>query len=209
MKFVVGVFQSVTQAEPTIDAFLSSGISDEMPMLLSADAPQGKLVPISECEGPTPAKAMGSLVGGALGMGAGFVLGAFAGSAIIPGVTPESAGLITSTLFGVGGALGGFVLAGLLEDCSSEGLPEDEFLIYEDALRRGRSVVIAMASDDAQASAIRHLFSNHGAESVDAAHKQWWVGAHAAQYSAGGSHSNSTRASSRHLGKAAKATGSD
>ena len=35
-----------------------------------------------------------------------------------------------------------------MEKSSIEGLPEDEIFVYEDALRKGRSVVVALAEDE-------------------------------------------------------------
>ena len=63
--------------------------------------------------------------------------------------------------------------------------------MYEDALRQGRSVVIAMADDASQAEAIRKLLKSAGAEAIDAARDQWWIGLRSAEqehYSATGRH---------------------
>jgi len=35
---------------------------------------------------------------------------------------------------------------------------------------------VALAADDAQASQVRQLFADLGAESVDAARDEWWIG---------------------------------
>jgi hypothetical protein len=67
-------------------------------------------------------------------------------------------------------------------------LPADEIFVYEDALRKGRSVVIALA-DQNKASLFRELLKVEGAEEVDAAREQWWIGLRHAEdehYSAGG-----------------------
>jgi hypothetical protein len=58
----------------------------------------------------------------------------------------------------------------------TEGLPEDEIFVYEDALRKGHSVVVALAEDDASASAVRDALKQEKAESIDAARDQWWTG---------------------------------
>src|SRR5204862_3866660 len=63
-----------------------------------------------------------------------------------------------------------------LEDGIARGIPHDELFVYEDALRRGRSVVIAFAEDDAGAKQARAELSRAGAESVDAARDEWWIG---------------------------------
>jgi hypothetical protein len=76
----------------------------------------------------------------------------------------------------VGGAIGGAVAGESLENAVSQGLPKDELFIYEDALRKGRAVVIALAEDAEQADAAREVLIQAGAESLDAAREEWWVG---------------------------------
>jgi hypothetical protein len=62
-----------------------------------------------------------------------------------------------------------------LEEELAEGIPHDELYVYEDALRKGRSVAIAFVDDDS--SEIAHnVMAQAGAESVDAAREDWWLG---------------------------------
>jgi hypothetical protein len=63
----------------------------------------------------------------------------------------------------------------------TEGLPEDEIFVYEDALRNGRSVVIALAEDAAAVRPISELLRSEGAEATDAAREQWWIGLRSAE----------------------------
>ncbi|MDQ3919375.1 MAG: hypothetical protein M3348_12960, partial [Acidobacteriota bacterium] len=79
-------------------------------------------------------------------------------------------------LLGAGGAATGAAAGGALEDSMADGLPHDELFVYEDALRRGRSVVMVVADDEASEGIARDLFKEAGAESVDAAREEWWVG---------------------------------
>jgi len=81
------------------------------------------------------------------------------------------------------GASIGASAGGKLENSMTAGLPEDELFVYEDALRKGRSVVVALAEDDASASLLRELLRAEGAESVDAAREQWWIGLRSAEES--------------------------
>jgi len=62
------------------------------------------------------------------------------------------------------------------KDFVTLGLPEDEIFVDEDALRRGRSVVIALAEDDAAAAALRKSMQAEGAQAIDAAREQWRIG---------------------------------
>lgn len=84
-------------------------------------------------------------------------------------------GVLAMTLFGAGGAVGGAIAGGHLEEKLSHGLPKDELYLYEDALRRGHSVVFALA-EEKEAEAARSALAAEGAESLDAARESWWVG---------------------------------
>src|SRR6201998_165395 len=124
-------------------------------------------------ERPGMGKALGAVVGAAGGLTGGSLLAA----AVLPGVGPVTAlGLLGSAILGAAGATVGASVGGSFENFTSEGLPEDEIFVYEDALRKGRSVVIALAENDGQASLVRDLLHRDGAESVDAAREQWWTG---------------------------------
>jgi hypothetical protein len=99
-------------------------------------------------------------------------------SALVPGIgTVTAIGLAALSLLGlVGGAAAGAVAGGALEDALANGLPKDEIYVYKDALSRGRTVLIALVEDDSQATAARTALEQAGAESLDAARAQWWVG---------------------------------
>jgi len=131
----------------------------------------------TETEQPGMGRAIGSAVGGAVGIASGATLGAEAATILVPGVGPVVAfGLIGAVLLGGGGATVGAVAGGALEEGITQGLPCDELYVYEDALRRGRSVVIAVVEEDAMAEQARTELARAGAESVDAAREEWWIG---------------------------------
>lgn len=134
-------------------------------------------VPTTETEQPGMGKAMGGAVGGAMGAAGGATLGAVAASLLVPGVGPIlAAGIVGAALFGTGGAAAGAAAGDALEDSVATGLPHDELFVYEDALRQGRSVVIASAASDEQGAAARNILAEAGAESLDAARESWWIG---------------------------------
>ncbi len=134
-------------------------------------------MPTTETAQPGMGKAGGGLVGGALGVAGGLHLGAAVASMFIPGVGPVlAAGLVGAALLGAGGAAAGAAAGGAAEETIAGGLPHDELYVYEDALRQGRSVVIAVADSDEQAEAARAALASAGAESLDAARESWWVG---------------------------------
>ena len=71
----------------------------------------------------------------------------------------------------------------------AEGLPEDQLFVYEDALRRGCSVLVVSAGDESAASVVRKLLEREGAVPIEAAREKWWDGVRGAErehYSPGG-----------------------
>jgi hypothetical protein len=60
---------------------------------------------------------------------------------------------------GVLGAVAGDAVGDQLDDTLSHGLPTDELYVYRDALQKGRSIVIVMVEDDAQATQVRQLIA--------------------------------------------------
>jgi hypothetical protein len=106
------------------------------------------------------------------------MLGAAVVSALVPGIgTITAIGLTAIALLGMaGGAVAGAVAGGSLENAMSTGLPKDELFIYKDALRQGRTVLVVLTDDATQAEAVREALEHAGAESLDAARQQWWVG---------------------------------
>ena len=179
MKTTVGIFENSEQASRAVEQLRSLGIPDNNIDLLTPDASEQRreAVATTETEQPGMGKALGGVVGGAIGAASGMSLGAAAASLLIPGVGPIIAtGIIGAALFGAGGAIGGAAAGKALEEGMSDGLPKDEMFVYEDALRRGRTVVIALTRDDAQDEAARNVMAGAGAESLDAAREKWWVG---------------------------------
>jgi hypothetical protein len=172
---VVGIFRSAEPARRAAEAIVLAGVSHESVSVLTPGSSEAEIhsrVATSETEGSGMGKAVGGVVGGAAGMG----LGAAAASLLIPGVGPVVAtGVLALALFGGAGAVGGAIAGGALEENLSRGLPKDELYLYEDALRRGHSVVFALV-EEKEADAVRRALEAEGAESLDAARQSWWVG---------------------------------
>jgi hypothetical protein len=179
MKAVTGVFRSRVDAERVMTQMRSLGISEDKITLLSPGKMEKNLlsVPSVSAEQPGMGKAMGAVVGAAAGLSGGALV-----AALIPGVgTITAIGLLGAAVLAAAGGSIGAVAGGKLENSMTEGLPEDELFVYEDALRKGRSVVVALSDDEAAASRLRELLSVEGAESVDAAREQWWIGLRSAE----------------------------
>ena len=177
MEAVTGVFRTRAAAEQAIQQVHRAGIpADKTTLLTPGSADQiGKeiqTVPTDSTEQPGMGNAIGALVGGGIGLTGGAIL-----MALVPGVGAVTAlGMLGAAVLGAAGATVGAIEGGKAEMASFEGLPEDEIFVYEDALRKGRSVVVAIADDEPSASLVRETLNGAGAESVDAAREQWWTG---------------------------------
>jgi hypothetical protein len=171
MKTVAGIFLSSDDAQRAVANLESLGIPHRDITVLTPGASQRQVdaVPTDEGEQPGMGKAIGAVVGGVVGASHGVALV----SLMVPGIGPVIAsGILGAALLGAGGA----ALGGALEDNLSEGLPKDEIFVYDDALRHGRTVLIALVRDDGLADEARVALLEAGAGSVDAAREQWWVG---------------------------------
>jgi hypothetical protein len=175
MKTVAGIFLSSDDAQRAATQLESIGVARNDITVLTPGASQRQVdaVPTDEGEQPGMGKAIGAVVGGAVGAASGVPIGAALVSLMVPGIGPVIAsGILGAALLGAGGA----ALGGALETNLSEGLPKDEIFVYEDALRRGRSVLIALVRDEAQAEEARIALLAARAGSVDEARDQWWIG---------------------------------
>ena len=184
MEAVSGVFQTRAAAERAVQDAVKAGIpTDKITLLtpgnMSEVEKEASTVPVDTTEQPGMGKTIGALLGGGVGITGGSLL-----AALIPGVGPITAiGLLGAAIVGAAGATVGAAVGNKMEKSSIEGLPEDEIFVYEDALRQGRSVVVAMAENEESASLLRDLMKREGAESVDAAREQWWIGLRSAEES--------------------------
>jgi hypothetical protein len=172
MAAVVGVFKARADAEHAVVELKGIGVTSDQVNLLTPEAGERELaaVPQSQGEQPGMVKTLGALTGGALGAGVGEMVATM----LLPGAGFVIAlGLAGGALLG---AIGGEEIGRAAENTIFASLPEEELFVYEDALRRGRSVVIVTLSDDRLAEAVRGVFDHNGAESVDRAREMWWIG---------------------------------
>jgi|SRR5437899_3119729 len=180
MESIVGIFNSLTDARRGAELLESLGILGKRITVLAPHTSETDVeghVLTSETEQPGMGSALGATVGGAMGVAGGFSAGAAAASILVPGVGPVLAfGLLGAALFGTGGAAAGSLAGEALEGGIAQGLPHDELYVYEDALRRGRSVVVALADDEELARRARADLVHAGAESIDTARHEWWIG---------------------------------
>lgn len=173
MHTVAGVFTARSDAERAAAALAALGFPGERISVLAPGDGRGiAAVPTTDAEAPGVGRTIGAVAGAAAGAGGGAQLGV-ALSLLVPGIGPVIAlGALGALVLGVGGA----ALGDAFDRGLREGLPRDEVYVYEDALRQGRSVVVAVAEDRDGAEAARRVFSEAGAESLDAARERWWLG---------------------------------
>jgi hypothetical protein len=172
MIAIVGVFKSRSDAELSSEELRSAGITGKNINILTPEVGNKEIarVPMVGGEQPGMVKAIGAVAGGAAGVGVGEAVAAL----LVPGVGAVLAvGMAGGALLG---ALAGGTLGGVAERGLFSGLPADELFVYQDALRQGRTVLIAMAADSKQAEAGRAILDRAGAESVDRAREMWWIG---------------------------------
>ncbi len=189
MNTIVGVFESRSGSERACAALAPLGIAENRVNILTPEMTERELarIPTIEAEQPGMGKALGAAVGGAVGIAGGMGIAEVAlASLVAPGVGPVLAiGLLAGAVLG---ALG-MVTGGTIENYMAQGLPGDELLVYEDALRRGRSVVVVIPENNEQEKIVRGVFERAGAETLDRAREMWWLGLRDAEkerYQAGG-----------------------
>jgi hypothetical protein len=175
MTPIVGIFFDRASAERAVNNLRAVGLSPRsIHVLVPGSEPLVSRVATSEAEQPGMGKAIGGVLGGAVGAASGAELGAAAAaSALLPAAGPAIAiGLVAAVLLSLGGA----VVGGALENALVSGLSKDELFVYEDALRRGYSIVVVAPADIEEQERAVAVLEGSGAESVDAARERWWIG---------------------------------
>ena len=205
METVAGIFSSRAAAEEAVGELDSIGIPNDRIALLTpgmTDKRVDDAVPTADSEQPGMGSAMGGAVGGAMGVAGGASLGAAVASMLVPGVGPVIAGgILGAALLGAGGTVTGMAAGQALEKELESGLPHDELYLYEDALRKGRSVVVAFVDNEGAIYSTRGALVGAGAESIDEARENWWIGlrdAEEAEYQSSGRTFETDEPSYRH-----------
>lgn len=177
MLSVVGIFtdrESAGRAATALRAPDCAG--DRISTLAPGTSPAEAAARVRTDEGEQPGMgpALGAAVGTAAGAAGGMHIALAAAITVFPLVGPV---IVTGLLAGATvGATAGIAIGKALENHLSEGLPKDELLVYEEALRRGRTVVIALVPSEDRAHACRAILERAGAETVNAARASWGVG---------------------------------
>jgi hypothetical protein len=156
LQAIAGVVPSRDDAERVVTTLRSNGVSATKIALLAP--------------GEVGSKFQGNPVDGELSTGTTLAAVWLPGVGLVTG-----AGVLGIAILRAAGAAIGAVAGGSLED-GAEDLPEDEIFVYEDVLRKGRCVVIVLAEEGSAAESIRQSFREQGADAIDAARREWWMG---------------------------------
>ena len=167
MHAVVGIFQTIEDARRG-GREIFRVVPRARVRLVAPTATDAEIdtLPTDDAEQPGMGAAVGGVVGGAAG--------AALASLLVPPVGAAAlAGIAGGALLGAGG---GAVAGDVVEEKLSFGVPHDELLVYEEAVRRGRSLVVAATTTPEEADTAREALEAAGAQSVDAAREDWAIG---------------------------------
>jgi hypothetical protein len=178
MEIVTGVFQSRGDAERVVNELRGLGVAEERIGLITPGTNSDQVragIPVTDSEDSGMGRAMGAAVGGAVGAAGGATLGLAVATLAVPGIGPVLAfGMVGAALLGLVGAAAGSAVGDQVEEELGEGVPHEDVFVYEDALRHGRSVVIANVPDE-YGDRAREIVQNAGAEDIDALREHWWA----------------------------------
>jgi hypothetical protein len=159
---VFGIYQSVGQAEQTVDRLRAAGFSNDDISVLMPDSKSTKEFAHEKNTKAPEGTATGVTAGGAIGGTLGLLAGI--GSLAIPGVGPFiAAGPIMGALagLGVGGAVGGLIgaLVGM-------GIPEYEAKRYEGRIKEGGVLLSVHCDTSEEIDRAKEVLKATGAEDI-------------------------------------------
>jgi hypothetical protein len=178
MKAIVGILNTLDHARLVLEKLRDVGITDDFINLLTpGDQSVLASVTTTENERRGTGLVIGGNNGGVLSGADALIHGSAAEALTVPGVgvvmaIGDAAGAIMSTV-GKGGAA---VAGESPQEFIAPGIPIDQLFLYEDALRRNRTIVIAFVPDPTAAENARDVLRDADAESIDAARENWWLG---------------------------------
>lgn len=179
-KTVVGYFDNFRQAENAVDELTRDGFRREDISIIANQEARRSTTRVS---GSDKAGESDAGTGAAVGATTGAVVGGAAGliaslaGLTIPVVGPIlAAGPIVAMLSGAGV---GAVAGGLIGALVNLGVPEEEARVYEEAVKRGGTLV-TLKAEDARAQAAADIMNRHGAVDIKQRATQWRQGQPAA-----------------------------
>src|SRR5690349_6643298 len=178
MEAISGVFRSREDGERAVNELRKAGLPDNRIGFITPGSDGEELerdLPVTDTEQPGMGRAIGAAVGGAMGAAGGATTGLAPATLAVSGVGPVIAfGMVGAALLGIVGATAGSAVGDTIEEELGEGVPHEDLYLYEDALRHGRSVVIAYTENDDQADKAEAVLDRAGALDLDDLRESWW-----------------------------------
>jgi hypothetical protein len=185
MITVAGIFGSRADAEGAVKSLRAAGIAEEHLALLApgvSDREVEEQVLTVETAEPHAGETVGGALGRGLGIAGGIMIGGVVGSFLVPGGGAVlAAGALGAALLGMGGRAAGRAAGHALDEAVIKSRLHDELHIFEEALRSGRAVVVALADTDERAGAAQAELARAGALSLERAREIWWEGLRSAE----------------------------
>lgn len=193
MKTVVGLFDSLGEAQSATRDLITAGYSrDDIGVLASDATGEWSRYRTSTLEGPAPMSTLEGAAPGSeevrSGVGTGTMVGGLGGllvgltSFAIPGIGwLAGAGTLATTLLGasMGGAAGGLFTA-----VEKLGVPKDKTGYYAEALRQGCTLVLVRLAEE-QVDEAMAIMERHQAVDIEQRAEKWrasgWTGFNEAQ----------------------------
>jgi len=172
MRCKTGVFPTRGGAEAAMRQLREFLPADRV-MVLTPETDEKELESVSTTK---DMRGVGGTIGGAIGGSAGATAGMALTVLLTPAAPVLAIGCGAAVLLGAAGVAAGAAAGDALDEAAFEGLPVDELHVYEDALEKGRSVVLAFCESDQEMARAEDLLIENNAESIDAARESWWVG---------------------------------
>ena len=158
MPIISTVFESESAARGAIDALAGIGVEEAKINYLTPGNAPGEANAAAGL-----ARSTGATLGGILGMGASTFL--------IPGLGPVAGlGLIAGAVAGT--ALG--AMAGRAVDRKTD-VPREDLFFYEDAMRRGHTILIVDAHHVDEETRVRNILEHAGGRSIESLRREWWL----------------------------------
>ncbi len=173
-KIIVGLFDTISDAQEAIQDLRDAGFSSEdISFLARSEQDVERADTGTEMEEDAAVGATGGAVVGGLG---GLLVGI--GAITIPGIGPAvGAGALLTTLAGAGvGAAAGGLVGALI----GAGIPEEEAHVYAEAVRRGAALVTIQTDTDEEAYRAADILNRHNAVDIDQRGREYreagWTG---------------------------------
>lgn len=178
MKTIIGLFDTIDHANRAVAALERQGYA-RSDISVVANSTANETVGAATGDDATSEARKEAMADGAkTGAGAGASVGAAAGgivgllagigTIVIPGIGPiVAAGPLIATLTGAGvGAAAGAAVGGLVGALTQVGVPERDAHVYAEGVRRGGTLVMVRAEDDA-ANKVAEILDENDAVDVD------------------------------------------